>query len=95
MNHLLDEINVTFAFAPPQNLSTFVDAQLTGETRPRQDFKLYQAKLDLYRLALLREYDELLCLDTLRGVDHYWYQIETVRKVLKQFRGRVLLAARG
>ncbi|NQT91283.1 MAG: DEAD/DEAH box helicase, partial [Lentisphaerae bacterium] len=25
-------------------------------------------------------------------MEHYWYQVETVRKVLKQFRGRVLLA---
>ena len=28
----------------------------------------------------------------LRGIETYWYQLETVRKVLKQFRGRVLLA---
>ena len=27
---------------------------------------------------------------TLRGIETYWYQLETVRKVLKQFRGRVL-----
>ncbi len=92
MNHLLDEINVTFAFASPQNLAAFAEAQLNGEILPRQDFEFYRAKLELYRLALLREYDELLCLETLRGVDHYWYQIETVRKALKQFRGRVLLA---
>jgi SNF2 family DNA or RNA helicase len=34
----------------------------------------------------------LLCLPHLHHVDTYWYQVETVRKVLKQFRGRVLLA---
>ncbi len=28
----------------------------------------------------------------LRDVEAHWYQIETVRKVLKQYRGRVLLA---
>ncbi|MBX9886190.1 MAG: DEAD/DEAH box helicase family protein, partial [Novosphingobium sp.] len=32
------------------------------------------------------------CLPHLRGIETFWYQIETVRKVLKQFRGRVLLA---
>jgi SNF2 family DNA or RNA helicase len=37
-------------------------------------------------------FDELLCLPALRGVEAHWYQIETVRKVLKQYRGRVLLA---
>jgi superfamily II DNA or RNA helicase len=44
------------------------------------------------QLALVKGYDELLCLDQLQGVTSFWYQVETVRKVLKQFRGRVLLA---
>lgn len=46
----------------------------------------------LSRLSLLKGFEELLCIPHLRGVDHYWYQIETARKVLRQFRGRVLLA---
>lgn len=44
------------------------------------------------RLGLAQGFDELLCLPHLRGVDTFWYQVETLRKVLKQFRGRVLLA---
>ena len=52
---------------------------------------LYEARLGLQHLSLLGGYDELLCLDQLR-IDRYWYQIETVKKVLKYFRGRVLLA---
>ena len=43
-------------------------------------------------LGLAQGFDELLCLPHLRGVETFWYQVETVRKVLKQFRGRVLLA---
>jgi superfamily II DNA or RNA helicase len=54
-----------------------------------EDFNL---RLDLAHASLLRSYDELLCLPQLHGVNHYWYQVETARKVLKQFRGRVLLA---
>ena len=54
-----------------------------------EDFIL---RLDLAHVSLFRSYDELLCLPQLNGVDHYWYQVETARKVLKQFRGRVLLA---
>ena len=34
----------------------------------------------------------MLCLPALQGVEAHWYQVETVRKVLKQYRGRVLLA---
>ncbi len=61
---------------------------LSHETE-RQAFRL---RHELAQLSLLQGFDELLCLDTLHDVETYWYQIETVRKVLKQFRGRVLLA---
>ena len=43
------------------------------------------------RLKLFRGFEELLCLDGLKGVEHLPHQIETVRKVLSHFRGRVLL----
>src|SRR5206468_4711011 len=43
-------------------------------------------------LGLAQGFDELLCLPHLHGIETFWYQVETVRKVLKQFRGRVLLA---
>jgi len=48
--------------------------------------------LEHARLSLLRGFDELLCLEGLTGVEHFPHQIETVRKVLRHFRGRVLLA---
>jgi SNF2 family DNA or RNA helicase len=48
--------------------------------------------LEHARLRLLRGFDELLCLEGLRGVEQLPHQIETVRKVLRHFRGRVLLA---
>ena len=44
------------------------------------------------RLGLAEGLDELLCVPHLKGIETFWYQTETVRKVLKQFRGRVLLA---
>ncbi len=43
-------------------------------------------------LQLLRGFDQLLCLEGLTGVEHLPHQIETVRKVLRRFNGRVLLA---
>ncbi len=48
--------------------------------------------LDHARLNLLRGFDQLLCLEGLTGIEHLPHQIETVRKVLRRFRGRVLLA---
>jgi len=59
-----------------------------GTSDPR-DLWLHQ---ELARLSLLRGFDELLCLEGLHGVEHLPHQIETVRKVLRHFRGRVLLA---
>ena len=44
------------------------------------------------RLSQAEHFDSLICLNTLRDVEHYAYQIETVRKVMRSFRGRVLLA---
>ncbi len=52
----------------------------------------FRLREELTHLGLLQGFDELLCLPLLQQVDTYWYQVETVRKVLRQFRGRVLLA---
>ena len=48
--------------------------------------------LEHARLRLLRGFEELLCLEGLHGVEHFPHQVETVRRVLRHFRGRVLLA---
>lgn len=56
------------------------------------DVESLRLHLDHARLRLLRGFDQLLCLEGLRGVEQLPHQIETVRKVLRHFRGRVLLA---
>ncbi len=43
-------------------------------------------------LRLQKGFDELLALGTIRNVEHFRYQLDTVRRVLRDFRGRVLLA---
>jgi superfamily II DNA or RNA helicase len=43
-------------------------------------------------LRLEQSFEDLLCLPSLQGVDAYMYQQETVRKVLRHFKGRALLA---
>lgn len=47
--------------------------------------------LDYQLLSLRGGFDELLFLGAMNNVDKYWYQIETVKKVLKRFHGRALL----
>jgi superfamily II DNA or RNA helicase len=63
--------------------------QIGGEEPGQVAFRL---RGELVRLSLFEGFDELLCLPALQGVEAHWYQVETVRKVLKQYRGRVLLA---
>jgi len=43
-------------------------------------------------LRLAQSFEDLLCLPSLQGVDAYVYQQETVRRVLRHFKGRALLA---
>jgi len=61
-----------------------------SEARP--DPAAFRLRSELVHLSLFEGFDELLCLPVLHDVEAHWYQIETVRKVLKQYRGRVLLA---
>ena len=56
------------------------------------DPEMIRLRLELEKLKLLRGFDELLCLDGLHAVEQLPHQIETVRKVLRYFHGRVLLA---
>lgn len=48
--------------------------------------------LEAWRLKLTDQFDELLCLGRLKDVRRLDYQVETVHRVLRAFRGRALLA---
>ena len=63
-----------------------------GNGAPPDPLTWYRLRDRLTHLSLLGGFDELLCLPYLQQVETYWYQVETARKVLKQFHGRVLLA---
>jgi superfamily II DNA or RNA helicase len=52
----------------------------------------YFLKRTLLELRLAQNFDDLVCLPFLRGVDSYAYQHDTVRKVLRLFKGRAILA---
>ena len=73
-------IPIAFRALPPP------EAHSTDDTQP------LQLHLAYWQLHLLRDFDQLLCLEGLSGVEQLPHQIETVRKVLRRFRGRVLLA---
>ncbi|MBF8271535.1 MAG: SNF2-related protein [Magnetococcales bacterium] len=68
------------------------DITLPSSIGGREEVAWFHLRGELTHLSLLQGFDELLCLTYLQHVDTYWYQVETVRKVLRQFRGRVLLA---
>ncbi len=57
-----------------------------------ESWNAYEIRLLAENVSLYAGFDSLLCLEHLRDVDHYWFQVETVKKVLRHFRGRVILA---
>jgi SNF2 family DNA or RNA helicase len=52
----------------------------------------YETRNALLQVSIIADYDELLCLPELTGIDKHWYQLETAKKVIKQFGGRTILA---
>ena len=52
----------------------------------------YELALEAYRIRFSESFENLICLSNLQGVRSFWYQEETVKKVMKTFRGRALLA---
>jgi superfamily II DNA or RNA helicase len=85
----LSRIEVDIPFAAEFNLAPLLAATATA---PEEDGGWYGLRERFAHLGLAQGFDELLCLPHLQGIETFWYQVETVRKVLKQFRGRVLLA---
>jgi len=76
----------------PMRFSFEEDGVMEEVSRWRQSAaEAWLLKMRSERLTLLEGFDTLLSLEALNGVEKYWYQIETVRKVLKHYRGRVLL----
>ena len=74
---------VRVAFLPPPPLAP---SAVTGALVD------YFLRRGLQELRLAQSFEDLVCLPSLTGVDSYIYQHETVRKVLRQFKGRALLA---
>lgn len=78
-------VALSFTFAPPPPVEQWSQSRVSS-------IDLYQMRLLGERISLQEGFNELLCLDSLTGVATFWYQIETVKRVLKHFRGRMLLA---
>ncbi|MGH7118282.1 MAG: DEAD/DEAH box helicase [Acetobacteraceae bacterium] len=70
----------------------FVNADEIRSAAGPSDPTWFALRAELNRLGLVEGFDELLCLATLNNVAMHRFQIDTVRKVLRQYRGRVLLA---
>jgi len=85
----LPVINIAISFSADFDLAPLLAAM---QKPPDSDGGWHGLRERFAHLGLAQGFDELLCLPHLRGIETFWYQVETVRKVLKQFRGRVLLA---
>jgi superfamily II DNA or RNA helicase len=85
----LPRIDIDIPFTAEFELAPLLAA---AKQPPDCDGAWYELRERFAHLGLAQGFDELLCLPHLYGIETFWYQVETVRKVLRQFRGRVLLA---
>ena len=85
----LPEIAIDIPFTIEFDLAPLAS---TMARTPERNGQWWRLRERFAHLGLAQGFDELLCLPQLVGVELLWHQIETVRKVLKQFHGRVLLA---
>jgi SNF2 family DNA or RNA helicase len=85
----LPQIEIDIPFRAELDVAPLVSAWMH---RPEQDGRWWRLRERFAHLGLAQGFDELLCLPHLVGVEPLTHQIESVRKVLKQFHGRVLLA---
>jgi len=81
----LTSYRVPMGFAPPDLHVMSAMLQTPGT------LKECQLRIEYAHLDVQRGFDDLLCLNEIKGVERYWYQLETAKKVLKYFHGRVLL----
>jgi superfamily II DNA or RNA helicase len=81
----LASYRASLRFAPPD--FEVMNAMLQS----RGTLKECQLRVEYAHLDVQRGFDDLLCVNAIKGVDRYWYQLETAKKVLKYFHGRVLL----
>ncbi len=56
------------------------------------DPEMYELALMSHEIRFTESFETLICLPGLKSVKSFWYQEETAKKVLKQFRGRALLS---
>lgn len=72
----------------------FIESTAANAFKNEQKSELtnYEARLSLFQLKILAEVDQLVCLPALHHIDKHWYQIETAKKVIKQFGGRAMLS---
>ncbi len=86
---ILERLHVDIPLVVKSDLRPLL-ATATGQAESEGGWFVLRERLA--HLGLAEGFDELLCVPHLKGVEALWHQTETVRKVLKQFRGRVLLA---
>ena len=78
--------------AAPRVAVDFLPVPEAAFAAPNGTLADYLLRRRLLDLRLAQSFEDLICLASLNGVDTYVYQQETVRRVLRHFKGRALLA---
>jgi len=87
--------SLTGANLPQIDISVELNAQVFENAFLKGSFaspERYELALEAQKVRFRETFENLISLHSLREVRSFWYQEETVRKILKGFRGRALLA---
>lgn len=79
------DVPITYEIDESPFFNALLDPEPTGPER-------YELSLLSHEIRFTESFETLICLSSLTEVKSFWYQEETAKKVLKQFRGRALLS---
>ncbi len=89
---IIQKTEITITVTAPIKILSLEHATILKMFQSVSTLKESQLFIEYNHLNIQGGYNELLCLGEIKGIEKYWYQIETVKKALKYFHGRVLLA---
>lgn len=85
-SHYQPQVKVSIQF---DDFNPQILTKLNNEEFDRPDF--FNLLLQAQKISSFQGFEQLLCLKAV-NIEHYQYQIETARKVLRRFGGRAILA---
>jgi SNF2 family DNA or RNA helicase len=86
--------NVSFDFDNLNYIESEENEQIIKQFKDKkfENIKKYNLRLDIENISRIKGFEKLKCLDMIKGIDYHSYQQDAVFKVLRDFKGRSIIA---